>query len=117
MLRNLSFRAKLALVVVPPIAALAALSGVVVAPELRAATEAGHNGDDARLGLSSMQLLHALEEERGQSVRALSSGGRSGTAEIAAQRALSDSRRSAFLAQVAGGGAVTGTRQAAVDAV
>jgi signal transduction histidine kinase len=91
MLKNLSFRTKIAAVVLPPVAVLVALTGIVVLPRLRAAADADAGVERAHLASAVMELTDSLQQERAYAARFLGSNGQLGKAEWTEQTKVADS--------------------------
>ena len=90
MLENLSFRLKLAAVVLPPVAVMSGMAGVIVKPRVDQASAANHDTHRADISTLAMEWADDIQVERAMSTRLLASGGRLGADELAAQRSLTD---------------------------
>lgn len=100
MLKNLSFRTKIAAVVVPPVAVLIALTAVVVTPRLRAAATADKGVARAELTYRVMELTDAIQVERSLAARFVASGGTTGQAEWTAKSEAADAAARAAVAAI-----------------
>ncbi|MFN0091115.1 MAG: nitrate- and nitrite sensing domain-containing protein [Acidimicrobiales bacterium] len=105
MLRNLSFRAKLGIVVAPPLVAILIMAWAVSAPKLGDARTATHAKEEIELAQSAMELFDELEKERAATGVALVTGAAKGRPELELQRKETDLRRGAFLDELAKQGA------------
>ena len=94
MFRNLSFRTKLALILVPPILMLLVLATSVVSPRLDQKQSAGENLLQARYAIAVMEVLDNIQTERGAAVEVASTKGVSGKDRFAEHRASTDAAKS-----------------------
>ncbi len=102
MFRNLSFRNKLTLVLLPPLAALAAFATLVVTPRLDERSRAAQNEAEARVAEASMQLVDEFQNERDRSYRLVSNPAFGSPDDVANQRAITDDRIANFVNLAAG---------------
>ncbi|MCC6434583.1 MAG: sensor histidine kinase [Acidimicrobiales bacterium] len=102
MWKNLSFRAKLALIVLPQLAVLLAFSVLVVQPRAQEAREAEHAREHAIVARSAMNVIDALQAERGLASWVMVGGGRDVRELMANARAETDAARNAFSALMSG---------------
>ncbi len=94
---GMSFRTKLALVVVPPLLVILILATAVVVPQLSQASGTRDDQERVQIALVAMQLLDELEIEQGLSARRVVNGTPDLIAELQAQRSNTDAARAAFV--------------------
>ncbi len=102
MFRNRSFRAKMALVLAPPLIVLMAFAALVVRPRLDERSAASENEIEARVALASMQMLDEFQNERDLTLRYLVSDRTLERDTLLSQRELTDARRAEFASIAAG---------------
>ncbi len=102
MFRNRSFRAKMALVLAPPLIVLVAFATLVVRPRLDEGSAASENETEARVALASMQMLDEFQNERDLTLRYLVSDRTLERDSLLAQREITDARRVEFTSIAAG---------------
>ncbi|MEZ5232761.1 MAG: nitrate- and nitrite sensing domain-containing protein [Acidimicrobiales bacterium] len=74
-MKNLSFRAKLTLIVLPQLVVLLAFAGLVIKPRTDDASAAAHARLHAEVARETMNVIDALQEERGLSSWVMAGGG------------------------------------------
>lgn len=94
----MSFRSKLALVVVPPLIVMAILAAAVIGPQLSKASGADDDRRRVVIAEAAMQLSDELELEQGLAVRRVHNDSAELIAQLDDQRAKTDALRATFIA-------------------
>ena len=95
MFRNLSFRVKLAFVVLPALLIVAVLATAIVQPRLTEASDASDNLEQARIATANMQYRDEVQIERDLTMQFLS--GTLSEEDLQAHRSATEVTRSEFL--------------------